>query len=121
MPVVHRGAALGLEMFPDVAARQDAQRHRRVGRAEGGGAGLRHVQRPGLCHEAQAVDIGGLALVCTHAQGGVALQMLHRHIAFALRQLHIGGGHVVLKVQKGLVTRVCAQQRLGGHKGHGIG
>ena len=121
MPIVHRGAAFGLEVFSDITARQNAQRHRRVGRAEGGGAGLRHVQRPGLCHQAQAVDIGGLALVCTHSQRGVALQMLHRHIAFALRQFHIGGRHVVLKVQKSFVARVCAEQWRRGHKGHGVG
>ena len=120
MPVVHGGAALGLEVFSNVASRQNAQRHRRVGRAEGGGASLCHVQRPGLCHQAQAVDIGGLALVRAHSQRGVALQMLHRHIAFALRQLHIGGGYIMLKVQKSLVARVRAQQRRGGHKDHGI-
>jgi len=73
MPVVHGGTSLGLEVFAHVAACQHAQRHRRVGRAEGGGAGLRHVQRPGLRHQAQAVDVGGLALVRAHAERGVAL------------------------------------------------
>ena len=120
MPVVHGGAALGLEVFAHIAPGQHAQSHRRIGRTEGGGTGLRHIQGPGLCHQAQAVDVGGLALVGSHSQRGVALQMLDRHIALALRQFHVGSRHIVLEVNKGLVARARAEQRRGGRKSHGV-
>ena len=53
-------------------------------------------------HDGEAGDVRGLALVGRHAERRVALQMLDRFKAFALRQFDVGGGDVVLVVDKGL-------------------
>ena len=56
-------------------------------------------------------DVRRLALVGRHAERRVALQMLDRVEAFALRQLDIGGGDVVLQVDKGLALAGDVPQR----------
>ena len=118
MPVVHGGQALGLEVAAHIAPGQCAQRRWGVGRAEGGGAGQGHIHAARSSHHAHAIEVGGFALVRTHAQRGVALQVLYRHIAFAVRQLHISDRHIVLKIDKGFAAGCVRAQRPGRHKGH---
>ena len=48
-------------------------------------------------------DVRGLALVGGHAERRVALQVLDGFETFALRQLDVGGGDVVLEVDEGLL------------------
>ena len=117
VPIVHGGAALWLEMRAHIAPGQRAQACRGVGRAEGGGACGSHVDAARSSHQAQAVEVGGFALVGAHAQRGVALEVLDRLVALAVREFHIGHGHVVLEINKGLVAGLVAQQRASWHKG----
>ena len=100
MPVVHGGQAFRLKVAAHIAPGQRAQRSRGVGWAESGGAGQGHIQAAGRGHDSHAIEVGGLALVRTHAQRGVALEVFHRHIAFAVRQLHIIDGDIVLEIHK---------------------
>ena len=81
---------------------KDAEGDRDIGWAEcrqpdsGGGAGLvgAEPQQPG--------DVRGLALVRRHAEGGVAFEMFDRAKPFAPGKIEIGGGDVVLEIDKGL-------------------
>ena len=59
----------------------------------------------------QAGDIAGLALVGAHAERRVALDVLDRGEALARRQRDIGGGHVVVQIDKG-----CARPRRRGRQ-----
>ena len=59
-------------------------------------------------HHGVAVDVGGLALVGRHAERGVALEMLDRAEAFAVRERHVLGGDVVLQVDEGFALRDSA-------------
>ena len=81
-----------------------AEGERRVGRAERGEADLRDGLAGGFGEHAQAVEVRRLALVGRHAEGGVALGVLDRFVALALRQLEIGGGDVVLEIDEVLVA-----------------
>ena len=65
-------------------------------RADGG-----NRQAARLGQDCEAVQVRGLALIGGHAERGVALQMLDGLEAFALRQPHIRGCHVVLQVDEG--------------------
>ena len=117
MPIVHGGAALGLEMRPHIAPGQRTQAGRGIGRAECSGACGCYINTARSRHQAQAVEVGGLALVRAHAQRGVALEVLDRLVALAVRELHVGHGHIVLEINKGLVAGLVTQQRACGHKG----
>ena len=46
-------------------------------------------------------EVAGLALVGAHAERRIALHMLGDRIALACRQRDIGGGHVVVQIDKG--------------------
>ena len=78
----------------------DGDRH--VGRPVDGRAGLGNGFAGHRRHDGKAGDVGGLALVGRHAERRVALEMLDRFKALALRQLDVGGGDVVLQVDEGL-------------------
>ena len=56
-------------------------------------------------------------MVGAHAQRGVALEVLDRLVALAVRKFHVGHGHVVLEINKSLVAGLVAQQRASWHKG----
>ena len=99
---MHRRPTLGLEMFAPGPAGERADRHGRVGRAEGGRADRRDVLAEGLGHQGQADDIAVLALVGRHAERRVALQMLDRDIALAMRRGGHRRGDVVLRVDEAL-------------------
>ena len=112
MPVMHRRQPLG----PEVAVAfggQRADRDRREGRAEARRADLgdRFAERFG--HDGEARHVGGLALVGRHAERGVALQVLDRDETLAMRQTHVLGGHVVLKVDEGLALGRDFENRRG--------
>ena len=77
-------------------------RDRGIGRAEGGGAGLRDRPAGLLGHDGEAGEVRGLALVGRHAERGVALEMLHWPEALAGGELDILVGDVVLIIDEGL-------------------
>ena len=114
MPVVHRRAPHRRQMRTDAPPGQGADRHRRIGRAEGGGADALDVQPALAGHDGQRIEVGRLALVGTHAQRGVTLEVLDRHITLEVRQFDIVHRHVTLEVDKGLVHRFARNDR--GHR-----
>ena len=46
-------------------------------------------------------DVAGLALVGAHAKRRIALHVLHRAIALARGERDVGGGHVIVQIDKG--------------------
>ena len=102
VPGVHRGLAGRLESGAARLAGEGAEGHRRVGRAEGGGADLRDRRGRGVGQHREAVDVGQLALVGGHAERGVALGVLDADIALARGELDVGDLHVVLEVEERL-------------------
>ena len=83
-PIVDRRPAHRLEQIAARGAGERAERHRRIGHAEGGVADLRHrLVQSGRRPIASAFMLDCLALVGRHAGRGVALDMLDRAKAFA--------------------------------------
>ena len=104
MPLVDGGAADGEEELLCQHARNRAEGEGRVGRAEGGDADLGDRLAGCFREDAEAVEVGRLALVGGHAEGGVALGVLHRLVTLALGEFEIGRRHVVLEVDEVLVA-----------------
>ena len=73
-----------------------------IRRAERGVTHFRDRFSQFLGQDCQTVDVGGLALIRTHAQRRIALGVLDRAIAFTGRQFNIAGGDVFLKIDKPL-------------------
>jgi hypothetical protein len=80
---------------------QGADRNRRIGRPESGGADFGNLRANRLGHQRQADDIADLAAVGRHAERGVALQMLDRDKTLAMRQAHVVSSDIVLRVDDG--------------------
>ena len=76
-------------------AGEGAERHRRVGRPERGGADRRQVAAGVGGEQRKTVDVAGAALVGRHAERGVAFQMLDRDIVLARRQRDVVGADIV--------------------------
>ena len=53
-------------------------------------------------HQGKSVHVRGLALIGSHAECRVALEVLDCFIAFLMGDLHISGRHVVLEIDEGL-------------------
>ena len=104
VPVMHRRSPDRGLVGADLAARDRSERDRRVRRPERGGAdrGNLGAQRGGEHRE--SVDVAGAALIGAHAEGGVALEVLDRGVAFAHRELDVGHRHVVLEVDEALAV-----------------
>jgi len=103
-PLVHGRQPRGLEVAAARGAGQHAHGHGNRRRAKGGGADPldRFAALGG--ENGQAVDVGQLALVRGHAEGGVALEMLHRAVALARGQRDVCGSDVVLQVHQRLAV-----------------
>ena len=101
-PGVRRRTAGRAEVLAAVVAGERADRNRRVGRAEGGGADLGDRAAGQRRHDAERRQVGGLALVGGHAERGVALQVLDGAEALAMGKRDVVGGDVVLQVDEGL-------------------
>ena len=126
MPCVQRRAPHRGLVFADFGACENSQGYRCVRRTEGGRADRRNrlAAQPG--HDGQAVDVGSLALVGSHAQRGVALEVFDRAEILAVCQLQILDHDVVLDVDEALAARhpgrrmphrLDASRRLGlGHR-----
>jgi hypothetical protein len=104
MPLVDWRAADGQEELLRQRPGDRAEGEGRIGRAEGGDADLGDRLAGGFRENAEAVEVRRLALVGRHAEGGVALGVLHRLVALALGEFEVGGGHVVLVVDEVLVA-----------------
>ena len=98
---MHRRQPFGLDLAKALGGER-AERHRREGRPEARRADLGDRLAERLGHDGEARHVGGLALVGRHAERGVALQVLDRDEAFAMREAHVLGRHVVLEVDEGL-------------------
>src|SRR5437867_297912 len=83
VPLGDRSHAHGIEPLSDLAARECADRHRRIWRAKRRRADLRDSAAGDLAEQAERDDVAGLALIDAHAGGGVALRMLDRYVTFA--------------------------------------
>src|ERR1700689_1886755 len=53
-------------------------------------------------HDADGIDVAGLALLGAHAQGRVALQMFRRAVAFLVRDAQIRNRYIVLEIDERL-------------------
>ena len=90
-----------------------AHRHGRVRRAERRDTGRRDRARRPLGHQRESGDVRGLALVGRHAERRVALQVLDGPEPFALGELDVVRGDVVLEIDEGLAAAVAhAPERL---------
>ena len=78
------------------------ERHRRIGQSEGRRPDGWDLASELTRDQAQRVHVAGLALICRHAGGGVALHVLDRLEALAHRELDVFRRHIVLEVDKGL-------------------
>ena len=108
VPRIHRGQAQGRDMRTAFLSRDRAERDGRVRRAERGGADLRYVRVEQLRLDRESVDVRQFALVGTHAEGCVALQVFDRGIAFARGESDVSDGDVVLEIDKAFVARAVA-------------
>ncbi len=100
VPVVHRRAADRPEMAAGGAPGQGADGDGRVGRAEGRRADVGDGGLAQDSHGRECGKVAGLALIRAHAERGVALQVLDRLVALAMRECYVAGGDVHLKVDK---------------------
>ena len=100
VPGMHRRSANRVGQGADVTPGDSTERDGFVGRSEGRRAhcGNRRAKRAGKNRETRHVS--GLALVGAHAQGGIALQVLDRLVAFPGRERDVGCGHVVLEIHE---------------------
>ena len=103
VPVVHRRCGAADGSGADLGAGERAERDRRVRRTEGRRADRGdRLLAAALGHEREADDVAGLALVGAHAERRVALQVLDRAIALAMRRARCRDGHVVLQIDETL-------------------
>ena len=101
VPVMHRRQPLGLQVAVALGGER-AKRDRRKRRAETRRADIVDRRAHRIGHDGEAGHVGGLALVGCHAERGVALQVLDRDVAFAMRKADVVGRHVMLEVDEGL-------------------
>src|SRR6266404_3792645 len=102
---MHRRAPDRLEMEADIAAGEIAERDWRIGRPEGRRSDGGDRLAADIRENGEPIDVARLALIGTHAERGVALQMLDRAEAFARREFDIAYGHVVLDINEALAAR----------------
>ena len=100
VPVVERQLAPGLDQGSDVAAGHGADGDARVRRPEGGGADAGDVGPHQARQDRCAVDVARLALVGTHAECRVALGVLGRIVALALRERDVGDRDIVQQIDE---------------------
>ena len=101
-------------MLAAMARRDRGKAHRHIGRAEGRDAGFAHFAAFERREHGETVDVRGLALVGSHAERRVALQMLDRDVVLAHRERDVLGGDVVLQIDPdaaGVVARSGARAR----------
>ena len=111
----HRAAALrpgmrgreagGAELAAAVRPGECAKCYGRVGRAERRGAGGCDAAPGGGREQRDTRDARGLALICRHAERGVAFQVLHRGETLLLCQVDVLGCDVVLEINKAAPAR----------------
>ena len=110
VPVVHRGVPRRFEMHAAFPPRERAERDGRVRRAKRRRADLGNRPASRLGEERSADDAARLALVRSHAERRVALQMLDRCVALARGELDVVDGDIGLQIDEALVAAVA-----GGH------
>ncbi len=99
---MHRREALRAEVMAGAAPGERADGDARIGRPEGGGAGLGNADPAQPRHDGKGVDVAGLALVGAHAERRVALQMLDGLVALLMGQGQILHRHIVLQIDESL-------------------
>ena len=101
-PLMGGGQARGPEMPVPMRPSQGTDGDRRIGRTKHGCADIGNAGAAQARHHRQPRDIGGLALIRTHAERGVTLEMFDRAITLPMRQHDIIAGHIMLQIDKGL-------------------
>ena len=112
MPVVHRRHPQRVGQLAILAPGEQAVGDRHIRRARRGHASGGDALPGDRGEQGRAGEVAGLALVGAHAEGGIAFQMLHRSVAFARRERDVGGGHIVVQIDK-RVAAGAARQRQG--------
>ena len=110
-PFMHRRGAHRIEQVAPCHARKTAKCDGRVRHAKGGEPDLGNGLAEALGDNTQRVEIGRLALIGRHPDGGVALDVLDGAKAFTRGERQIIGGDVVLPVHEGLCTGACWRLR----------
>src|SRR5215472_16767963 len=85
-----------------MGAGQGTDRNRSIGRAKDRRASLSDRPTSDGCHDCKAVDIGRLALISRHSEGGIAFQVLDGPKAFTLGKQDVVSRYVVLEIDEGL-------------------
>ena len=111
---MHRRATRRLDMRAARVTRQCAEGHGRIRRSEGGRSDVANGHVETLGQHGESDDVAGLALIGTHAERRVALEVLDRLIAFGSRERHVANGDVILQIDEclGAVVRLHTPQRL---------
>ena len=111
MPVMNRRVPRRLDLRADFMSRNGAQRHWRVRRPKRGGTDLRYRHVEQLSHQRESEHVAGLALIGTHAERRVALQMLDRLVVLARGESDVADGDIVLQVNKTFVGLAASGHR----------
>ena len=101
VPLVHRGDPERIVELAGGETRRRSEGDRGIGRAEGRRADLRRGAAERTGREGHAVHVPGLPLVGAEPEKGVPLDVLDGLEAFTHREREVGGGRVVLEVDKG--------------------
>src|SRR5262249_21149237 len=108
MPVMHRGTTYWSKVHTDVASRQGTDRNRRVRRPIGRRARDRQVHAAQFRHHVGGSDVARLALISAHTESRVALQVLHRLVAFLMCECYVTRRHVILEIDEDFALALCA-------------
>ena len=103
-PSMAGGLAGGAEICPAVAASEGPNGGWGIWRPEDGCTDLWDGFACQLGHNCQPAHIGRLALICGHAQRGVAFEMFNTDKVFLMGQFDVFNGHVVLLIEPGPVA-----------------
>ena len=111
------GLTGGAEICPAIAAREGTNRGWGIGRTEDGCADLWNGFARQLCHNRKPAHIGGLALICGHAQRGVAFEVFNADEIFLMGQFDVFYRHVVLLIEPSAVATFYRPKRCHGDRG----
>ena len=100
VPFVQRRAAQGMKVHSAFARGDCADGYRRVWRAEGRNADIAHLFAAQGSQTRRGVDGGGLALVVCHPGSCVAFGVFGGAVSFAVGEVYVGEGDIVLEVNK---------------------
>ena len=102
---MHWRSTQGFKVRTKTAPGQCSQTDGCIGWSERGGTNVGNLFTQCIGHQRHANDISHLALICCHPESGIALEMFDRNKPFLMRQPHIIGGNIVLRIDKRLANK----------------